>query len=152
MINKKLFKMKTIFGTAILVFLAFSTISCDDGDKIVAHEKLPAASKAFLTAYFNGIDITNIEKDGVNYSVDLASKVEVDFNPNGEWREVDGENGITIPTGFINPKIVDYVTENFPDDNFNGIEKTINGYDVELVQNGVDLIFDLEGNFLRLEP
>ena len=143
---------RTILGTALLAVLGFTIISCDDDDTIIPHKELPVVSKAFLNTYFNGVDIIHVEKEGANYSVNLASKVEIDFNSDGEWIELDGENGVTIPTGFINPKIVNYVTKNYPDNGFNGIEKNINGYDVDLVQNNVDLIFDMDGNFLRLDP
>jgi len=142
---------RTIFGASILAVLAFTIISCDD-DKVVSDTQLPDASKVFLSAYFNGVDIIRVEKEGTNYSVNLANKVEVDFSSSGEWLEVDGDNGVIIPVGFINPKIVDYVANNYPDNSFNGIEKNINGYDVDLIQGNIDLFFDLEGNFVRLDP
>ena len=40
---------------------------------------------------------------------------------------------------------------NYPTSGINEISVEINGYEVELI-NGLDLLFDLDGNFLGIEP
>src|SRR5690606_30383637 len=98
--------MKRAFlGLSALAVVTVMNISCDD-DKVVTEKELPLASNQFLSSYFAGVDITRVEKERNNYSVNLANGVEVDFNSAGEWIDVDAPDGMALPTGFINPKIV----------------------------------------------
>jgi hypothetical protein len=144
--------MKTkLIGLSILAVISLATFSCDD-DKEIQAVDLPATSSTFLSTYFNGVKILRVEKEGSKYAVDLENKIEVDFSENGEWTEVDGQDGVTIPTGFILPNIVEYVTTTYPDNSINGIEKKTGGYDVDLVKQDIDLIFDQDGDFVRVDP
>jgi hypothetical protein len=144
--------MKTkLIGLSILAVISLTTFSCDD-DKEIQAVDLPATSSTFLSTYFNGVKILRVEKEGSKYAVDLENKIEVDFNENGEWTEVDGQDGVTIPTGFILPNIVEYVTTTYPDNSINGIEKKTGGYDVDLMKQDIDLIFDQDGDFVRVDP
>lgn len=151
---------KVLFGLSLLAIASFSMVSCGD-DKVIEETELPKQSQDFITTYFSGHSVSRIEKEGRNYSVifgERGSQIEVDFNADGEWVEVDGEDGVYIPTGFIMDKIVDYVQENYPSPasnstkvNINGIEKKASGYDVDLVISDVDLIFNSNGDFVRLD-
>ncbi len=142
---------KTLFGLSLLAMTSFSTISCDD-DKVISEAELPKKSQDFISEYFAGKSYSRVEKEGKNYSVKLGepgSQIEVDFDADGNWMEVDGDDGIYIPTGFILPKIVDYVEDNHPNDGINGIEKIASGFDVDLVVSDTDLIFNASGDFVR---
>jgi len=46
------------------------------------------------------------------------------------------------------PAIVSYVTNNYPSVGINGIEREMNGFDIELT-NDIDLVFNSEGGFVR---
>lgn len=113
---------KAILGLSALLIGAVVFMSCDD-DEVISEADLPALSKTFLSTHFSGVNVNRIEKERDNYSVHLANRIEVDFNKEGEWIEVDGEDGVVIPTGFILPKIVAYVDDQYKDNDFNGIEK-----------------------------
>ena len=144
--------MKTkLLGMSILAVVSMATFSCDD-DKEIQTVDLPETASTFLSTYFNGVKTVRVEKEGSNYAVDLENKIEVDFNGNGEWIEVDGPDSVAIPTGFILPKIVDYVGTTYPANTINGIEKKADGYDVDLVKQDIDLIFDKDGGFVRVDP
>ncbi|SMG43975.1 PepSY-like domain-containing protein [Sphingobacterium psychroaquaticum] len=142
---------KAILGLSALLIGAVVFMSCDD-DEVISEADLPALSKTFLSTHFSGVNVNRIEKERDNYSVHLANRIEVDFNKEGEWIEVDGEDGVVIPTGFILPKIVAYVDDQYKDNDFNGIEKKLHGFDVDLVRGDIDLVFDKDGNFLRIDP
>lgn len=150
---------KALFGLSLLAMVSFSMISCDDDDDIISEGELPQNAQNFIAEYFGGQSYSRVEKEGKSYSVELGergSQIEVDFNADGEWTEVDGDDGIYIPTGFILPKIVAYVEDNFPSSaphadkvNINGIEKKSPGFEVDLVTSGADLVFDNNGDFVR---
>lgn len=142
---------KLFLGLSLLTAVSFTTISCDDDDKAITLNELPATSSTFLEAYFPTHDILRVEKEGRGYSVDLSGNIEVDFNQNGDWVEVDGRFNTEIPTGFILNPIKAYVAEQYPTNKFSSIEKIAQGFEVELSQNDIDLIFDQEGKFIRID-
>jgi hypothetical protein len=144
--------MKTKYlGMIVLAVVSMATFSYDD-DKGMQIVDLPAASTTFLSTYFKGVRAVRVEQEGSNFSVELENKIEVDFNGNGDWTEVDGQDGIAIPTGFILPNIVDYITTTYPDNAINGIEKKADHYEVDLVKQDIDLTFDQDGAFVRVDP
>jgi|SRR5690606_34840188 len=149
---------KTLFGLSLLAMVSFATVSCDD-DKVISESELPKTSQNFISEYFSGQTYSRVEKDGRNYSVKLGergSQIEIDFDADGNWVEVDGDNGVYIPTSFILPNIVAYVADNYPSPapneskvNINGIEKKAQGFEVDLVTSDIDLVFDANGEFVR---
>jgi len=149
--------MKKLFIPFAFSILATAFISCnDDDDNVISAENLPQAGKTFLNTYFESENVVRVEKnapaesDGTVYEVNLTNGYEVDFTEEGSWVNVSQNNDTkSIPTGFINEKIVLYSTTNYPNAQINSIEKENNYYEVELT-NTLDLIFDLEGNFLRI--
>ena len=144
--------MKTqILTLACIAAISFTAMSCDD-DKVIGETDLPQASRDFLATHFAGVNVTRIEKEKDNYSVHLSNRVEVDFNNSGEWTEVDGEDGVAIPTGYILPQIVAYVEDNYSGNPINGIEKVRSGFDVDLVRQDVDLVFVQNVGFVRVDP
>lgn len=143
--------LRKIIGIALLASCALGMQSCDD-DKLIPETELPQSAKVFLQAYFPDIAILRVEKEAANYSVDLAAGLAVDFDNKGEWLAVYAADGQSIPTGFIKPNILAYVAQNYPQNAFNGIEKEAYGFDVELVQGDIDLVFDKEGVFVRVDP
>ena len=60
-------------------------------------------------------------------------------------RDADG-----LPTGFMPQAMVNYVTANFPGVNIVKINKERSKFEVEL-RNGIELVFDQNGNFLSYD-
>ncbi|MBD1422104.1 PepSY-like domain-containing protein [Sphingobacterium chuzhouense] len=151
---------KTLFGLSLLAMVSFTMVSCDD-DKVIPEGDLPQNSKNFISEHFSGQSYSRIEKDGRNYSVKLGergSEIEVDFDANGNWIEVDADDHMHLPTGFIDAKIVNYVKTTYPvpapdeaKSNINSIEKKASGFDVDLVAPDIDLIFNANGDFVRVD-
>ncbi|WP_264534875.1 PepSY-like domain-containing protein [Flavobacterium sp. N1736] len=128
-----------------------------DGDNhnevVVNPTTLPAAAKTFISTHFPDAIIRLVEKqntagtNGSIYDVSLSNGFEIDFDVNGNWTEIDG-NRLAIPTALIPAKISLYVTANYPNLFVTAIDKEKTYIDVEL-SNDVDLVFDLQENFLR---
>ncbi|WP_052456858.1 PepSY-like domain-containing protein, partial [Capnocytophaga cynodegmi] len=105
----------------------------------------------FLATYFPSIAIKKIEVESKKVEYDLVNGMDIDFDLNGNWINVDAPDRQSIPTGFIPAAIRRYVQANYSRYAFNSIEKKANSYEVELVGFHKDLIFDLNGNFNRLD-
>lgn len=139
-------KTKTIF-TALLLFMAMAV----SAQKKIEVTELPVGAREFLEKYFAGAAIEKAKKDAEHgekgYEVILADGTEIEFWKDGKWREVDGENN-PIPTGFIDPKIVDYVTKNYPNNKITHIDYGHKDVDVDLTGD-IDLEFSKEGKFIK---
>lgn len=155
--------MKKIFlGITLLAAVGFTTVSCNNDDdnnnvSYVELNTLPTAAIDFVNAYFPGMEIFNIEKyspakaNDVMYEVNFKNGTEIEFDSAGNWVKVEADGNATIPTSFILPAIVNYVTTNYANQGINQIERMPNGFDVELT-NDIDLIFDTTGQFVRIKP
>lgn len=148
--------MKKISGLLLALFIVFTISSCDKDDEMVAPEQIPAAGHAFLAEHFSSQKVVSVEKDkdgvdGLEYEVRLDNGVVVKFDEGGNWEDVDAPNNMALPTTFILQSIVSYVATEYSTEGINGIDKERQGFEVELT-NGVDLLFNTEGSFVRVDP
>lgn len=147
---------KLVLKVSALCFAVITLVSCDK-EEVVTVDQIPTTANAFLNEHFSGIQVLSAvkEKDalsGTDYEVLLNNGIEVKFDKNGNWDEVEArDDRAGIPTSFILPSVVAYVTAHYPTALINSIDKEKNGFNIELT-NGLDLVFDLEGNFLRIDP
>lgn len=135
------------FATAALLTLR----SCNDNDELVSYNELPSVAKEFVASNFPAATITSTLKDhdtfSYTYQVTLSDGTAIEFAKDGEW--IDVENRVSgVPTSVLPAKILEYITTNYASSFVVDIEKD-RGYDVEL-SNGLDLVFDSEGNFKRI--
>ncbi len=142
-------KIKTILVGGFLAIgsLAFAQTS-------VKTVQLPQTSQGFLNTNFSNNTVTNTKVDTKRnvvdeYEVYLDNGVKVEFDRNGNWKEVDGK-GTAIPTEFINQNIVSYVNTQYPNAQIYKVEKERKGYEVKLT-NGLELKFNHQGAFLRID-
>ncbi len=117
---------------------------------------IPLKATSFLSDHFSGVAIRKVkvkkyatEAAQKKYEVKLINGVEVDFNSDGDWLEVDG-NHQAIPNAILPKNVAHYIKNNYPNSAVEKIEKEATKYEVELL-NGIDLEFDLQGNFLRID-
>lgn len=151
---------KYILAFSLFTFIGFTTISCNNDDdtntEVINYSTVPENSKRFITDYFSNNTITVVEKkrtantNGAVYEVKFSNRDEIEFDVNGDWVKVEAEGRNAIPTGFILPTIVNYVTTNYSTFSINQIEKNTFGFEVELT-NDLDLIFDKNGEFVRID-
>lgn len=152
--------MKKIFLTAFIALsLLLTTTSCDSDDdnneSVINVTDLPKAADTFVTTYFPNTTYALITKqniadlDGSLYDVKLSNNFEIDFDANGNWIDIDG-NHQAVPVALIPEKIQTYVTTNYPNQFVTSIDKEKTTVEVE-ISNNLDLVFDLQGNFLRID-
>lgn len=152
--------MKKIILTGFIALsLLLTTTSCDNDDdnneSVINVTDLPKSADAFVTTYFPNTTYVLIRKqnvadlDGSIYDVKLSNNFEIDFDANGNWIDIDG-NHQAVPVELVPEKIQTYVTTNYPNQFVTSIDNEKTTVEVEL-SNNVDLVFDLQGNFLRID-
>jgi hypothetical protein len=132
----------------------------DFGDVEVDISELPQNIIDFVNQYYPGIDIeeAELESNG-NYEIELENDVELIFDTNGNFLgqaqdendDEQGDDDEDIDPANLPQVILDYISENYPDNTI--IEAEIEGdgsFEVTL-NNGVELEFDADGNFLNAE-
>lgn len=158
--------MKSIRNLLATAFLASFTVilvgSCSNDDNndgntstVIEFSALPENARTFLTTHFPGVESRMIKQnaiaddDGSIYDVYLNNGFEIDFDSNGNWTDVDG-NTQAVPTAIVPEAITTHVTANYAGQTINTIEIERTGYDIEL-SNGLDLVFDSQGQFIRID-
>ncbi len=117
---------------------------------------LPDVAKKFVAEHFPDATILNVDNkqspitDGTVFEVKLSDKTEIDFDKDGEWREINAEDGVALPLSVLPTNIQDYVKKNYANVQVLSVDKEMDYIAVDLA-NDTDLIFDLDGNFLRID-
>lgn len=137
-----------LFKACLIVLLL---TSCDKDD-VVAEEDLPQNARDFVTTHFSTQAISQVVKDkdgsSVNYEVTLDNGTEIDFTENGTCTSMEGFT--ELPEDVIPQSILQYVEENYSQNFIIAWELNRSEQEVE-INNGVEIKFDLEGNFLRVD-
>ena len=144
---KKLFLLLVVSIVGVMPMLA-------DNDKMITRAELPETAQMFIDKHFANIDIlyAKAERDmGVvtSYDVMLDGDIKLGFNRKGEWESVDCHRS-RVPDSLLPKGVLDYVNKKFTKAYVVEIERDIQGYDVKL-NNDLDLEFDRDGNFLRID-
>lgn len=158
-LNIKIIMKRKFITVAFLAFGLSVFTSCSNDDDINSDEKmidaqeLPEEAQNFISTYFPTAEYSKVEKnltaetDGTLYEVELGNNFEIDFDAEGKWIDIDG-NDQELPTGIIPESIANYIAENYFDLFVTGIDTETTGYEIDL-SNDLDLIFDSEENFVR---
>lgn len=130
------------------MIFAFSAIQAQTPD--IRPEVAPQIDQ-YINKHFPGKSIIKykkeIDKKGSEYKIYLNNFNKLKFNSNFEVIEIEGES---IPESVISSKIASYIKSNYPDAIIVEWEKKANKQEVEL-NNDLELEFDLEGNFLKID-
>ncbi|KJJ40132.1 hypothetical protein MB09_02695 [Aequorivita vladivostokensis] len=125
----------------------------DDENEIVLSEaEIPAEIMAYLNEHFasNAIirALKEMDDNTVEYEIYLDGDYELEFNENFEIISIEG---ITeLPDSVIPQSILDYVTQNYPNDFIVEWELEDDHQQVEL-NNGIEIKFTLNGEFIRVD-
>lgn len=143
--------MKKLF--IFLVGCVFSMTACADDHHLIKYSELPVQAQTFVQKYFNLEDISHIERDreGMHYEYNVYMKntTEIDFDYQGNLQSIDCKY-ITVPKGIVPEVIMSFVSLHYP--NLYVVEYVID-YRHQTVElnNEMELIFDREGRFLRMD-
>lgn len=145
--------MKNMKFLFLALALTLCSVSLSARDQVISEQQLPAAAKTFVKQYFKNRTVSLAKKDvdfgSTTYDVVLNSGTKIEFNAKGEWKEVDCAPA-AVPSALIPSAIASYVKANYANCKIVKIERDRSGFDIEL-SNDVDLRFDKQGNFVRID-
>lgn len=141
---------------ALLCAAALSIAVSACSSENVTHDAgiLPAEARDIISRNFtSAVSLVEQEKSmgsTKEYEVTLTDGSEITFTGSGEWKSVDVPNNRAVPAGLVPTSIAKYVAAKHAGANIVGIERDKKGYEVEL-SNGVDINFDVAGNFVSYD-
>ena len=143
--------MKKLFIFAVSCILSLT--ACADHYQQITYSELPAQAQIFIQKHFNQEDISHIERDreGIHYeyNVYLKNATEIDFDHQGNLQSIDCKR-TNVPEGIVPEVIMSFISLHHP--NLFVVEYIID-YRHQTVElnNEIELIFDREGHFLRMD-
>lgn len=144
--------MKRIMTILMAVFMFFSCESSNS--KVVDFNQLPAKAQSFIRTHFSDKEITMAFCDcdifDKDYEVRFDDGAKVDFDKDGEWTSVEVRKNDGVPVAIIPAAINSFVAEKHQNAFVVDIDKDRREYNVEL-NNGIDIVFDKNGNFKRYD-
>ena len=141
-----------IIATALLIT---ATFAANAQETKIKPTDLPNESMEFIHTHFpkttvkTAVRDTDKETKTVTYEVVLADATEIEFKDNGSWKEIDGKS-TAIPVALIPKPFWEYVKKNYPKEEVLKIEKGAQEIELKLT-NGVEVVFDIHGRFLRID-
>ncbi|RRT92711.1 PepSY-like domain-containing protein [Empedobacter falsenii] len=133
------------------------TVNIDPNETVISANNLPVNAQNFVSKNFGNMEFVNAIKEvGRNittYNIQLKDGTKIEFTDNGDWTEVKNGLGKSIPTKFFPDNIQKYLQTKYPKIDAKSIEMDTKDKEikVELLQNNVDLKFDLNGNFIKID-
>lgn len=145
---KKVFFM--FLGCMLLVQAAFADKKIYTTDTL----QLPVTARQFIRTHFPEAAVSHIkiEKEfwkGNEYDVILTNGFDLDFDNDGQWKEVNGHQA-AIPVSVLPSKIASYLKRNFPAIAVVSIDKDRDGFEVKLADRR-ELKFSPEQEFIRFD-
>lgn len=146
-----------------LIWLFAGTLFFQANDKVnsdllnpvnlsVSYQQMPANVKSFIAKHYPKATVIKYESKttltGKKYEIKLNNDAEIDFDKNGNWEEISDKQG--VPTVLIPAKIKSYLNQHYKGVKVESIDKDGNKIKVDLL-NDIDLEFDKNGNFLRVD-
>ncbi len=120
----------------------------DDDETPINYAELPQSAQSFIATNFPDAMAISIVKDNEEdedmYEVKLDNGIELNFNRQGQWTEIESNGAVQIPESLIPEQVLSYVQAHFSGAAVKSIEKEDNEWRVEL-SNGEELSFDSNG-------
>lgn len=142
---------KVIYSVVSFAVVLMAFAACDK-ESIVSADGLPKDAQLFITQHFPDQEILQVVKERddlkTTYDVYLSDGFDLDFDKKGKILSVEGTS--KLPDSVVPAKILAYVEANYPDDFIRDWELDDRGQEITL-SNGMDLKFDKNGNFLRID-
>ena len=137
----------------VMAIASLAIIPACANDIMIPTKKLPKIAQEFLNTHFAGKNVVKAIHDrditDNDYTVWLDNGTKIEFDSKGNWESIKNKSSY-VADSVIPAKIKEYVTTNYPSLGIVKIEKSLYGYEVEL-SNDLDLKFDSDGNFQRID-
>ncbi|MGH2328025.1 PepSY-like domain-containing protein [Campylobacter taeniopygiae] len=133
--------MKIFFLIFTCIFFTYLNASI-----IISSDNLPNNIKNFLKKNFN-VPIGIAQKDTNSYEVYLSNGLELEFESDGTWKEIESKLD-PFEFNFLPANIIDIIKSKFPNVKAREIERKINYYKIKL-NNGIKIYIDFNGAILH---
>lgn len=121
-------------------------------DKIIPASELPNEIKSYLSKHFpnNSILQAQVDKElfSTSYEVILQDNFSLEFDSKNRVTDISGKS--QLPNSVIPKSILEYVKSNYPNNIILDWELDDKNQQIEL-DNGLDLEFNMQGAFLRID-
>lgn len=124
----------------------FTHTATADNDKPITLKQLPKVAQQMISNHFKAQKVAYVMMDNdfgtKTYDVKFSNGWEVEFDRNGNWKDVKcgGRKGY-VPTTIVPVKIRSFVNNNYPGQRIVKIDRDKNKYEVELA-NGTEIRFN----------
>jgi hypothetical protein len=130
----------------------FRPISMESKNLVTSNSDSCEEIISFVENHFPSLRIIKLELEKDEYlsyyDVYLTGNVNLEFNLQCEIIEIETKDG--IPSSALPPSIVEYLSINFPNSIILEWELYPNYQEIKL-NNGLEIYFDLKGNFIKLD-
>lgn len=120
--------------------------------KYLAVSETPGQIISYINAHFPKSENISVKKDKevlkTEYKVKLNTMVELEFDGNFSIKKIESKSA--LPQSVVPEKIVAYIHKNYPNNKILEWKKEKKGQKIEL-DNGIDVVFDLNGKFLGID-
>ncbi|WP_028330245.1 PepSY-like domain-containing protein [Brachyspira alvinipulli] len=135
---------KKIF--ALLISLTIISTSSLFADWVVPVSSLPQKARSFIQRVYPGVQIWKVERDDGKFDVKLSNGATIDFLPNGNWVNIDGEyNG--VPLSVLPQAVANTVRRTHPQAMMIDVEKEWGNYKIKL-NNMMELFISSDGQLV----
>lgn len=130
--------MKSIKVILLLVVMMTMGLQAKaDHDQVIPFNQMPEAAQAFLKQHFANKVPLVVTVDWDDYTIRYESGEKVEFDKNGNWKEIDCRSSI-VPTELIPEEIKTNIASTFPGAMILKIDRNRRGYEVKL-NNGLEV-------------
>lgn len=144
--------IKTFFTAIFAVILLSSCSSDDDNSTEISNENIPIEIKDYVNLHFPDNPILSVREEKnlgiISYEVALKDFIELEFDKDLKIVEIDSRS--KLPDSVIPEAVLGYVAEHYPANFITDWQLELDYQEIGL-NNDIDLIFDLDGSFVRID-
>ncbi len=142
---------KKLIMTLFAVCMMLNLTSCEQ-ETVLEETQLPAEIKTYISTHFPDNTILQAvkDRDGVEltYDIILSDAITLEFNRKKEIIDISSTS--KLPDSVIPDKILAYAGSKYPGNYIKDWEISDKNQQVEL-DNGLELVFTMSGDFLRID-
>lgn len=144
--------MKNLIKSFFLSLIGMTFLTSCEKEEIISSLDLPIEINSYISTHFPNKSILQVikDKDGLTKSYDilLNENVSLEFNRKNEIIDIDGNS--KLPDSVIPDKILQFIALKYAANFITDWQLDGNNQQVEL-DNGLDLEFNMKGEFLRID-